>query len=90
MQNDKILKLLTDILASIAEIEIYSKNEISKNRKDFLNIPAKRVAERNLEIIGEAINNLLKIDPLISISEKRKIVNLRNKLIHDYVGLMPN
>ncbi|MEN9333398.1 MAG: hypothetical protein RLY35_578 [Bacteroidota bacterium] len=40
--------------------------------------------ERNLEIIGEAMNKILVIQPDIKISDSRKIVNTRNKLIHGY------
>ena len=44
----------------------------------------KFAVERNLEIIGEAINNVLKLAPDISISSARKIVDMRNRLIHAY------
>jgi uncharacterized protein with HEPN domain len=37
-----------------------------------------------LEIIGEATNNLIKIDPAFPVSSARKIVNLRNRVIHAY------
>lgn len=40
--------------------------------------------ERNVEIIGEAVNSLLKISPEIDITSARKIVNTRNLLIHGY------
>lgn len=40
--------------------------------------------ERNIEIIGEAMNNLLKIEPEIKISNSRRIVDARNKIIHGY------
>lgn len=40
--------------------------------------------ERNLEIIGEAMNKILVIQANIKISDSRKIVNTRNKLIHGY------
>jgi uncharacterized protein with HEPN domain len=40
--------------------------------------------ERNLEIIGEAIKNLLELKPDIGISYARKIVNTRNKISHGY------
>lgn len=45
--------------------------------------------ERNLEIIGEAINQLLKINPSIPISNARRIVDARNKIIHGYDSLEP-
>lgn len=44
----------------------------------------RRAVERELEIIGEAINNLLKMNPLVKISFSRQIVDLRNKVIHAY------
>ena len=40
--------------------------------------------ERELEIIGEATNKLLKIDANILITDARRIVNLRNLVIHAY------
>ena len=40
--------------------------------------------ERNIEIIGEAMNKLLKIEPQINISNTRRIVDARNKIIHGY------
>ncbi len=40
--------------------------------------------ERNMITIGEAINNLLKHDPEISIANARKIVDTRNRLTHGY------
>ena len=38
----------------------------------------------DVEIIGEAANRILKIDPSISIENARKIVDLRNWVIHGY------
>jgi len=40
--------------------------------------------ERNLEIIGEAMNNILKIFPAINITSGRRMVDTRNKIIHGY------
>lgn len=44
----------------------------------------RRGVERELEIIGEAINRILKIDNTIEISDARRIVDLRNFVIHGY------
>ena len=44
----------------------------------------KRAIERNLEIIGEATNRILARNPDIEITNARKIVNLRNFIIHSY------
>lgn len=40
--------------------------------------------EREFEIIGEALSRVLKINNKISITDARKIVNLRNYIIHAY------
>ena len=74
-------KLLTDIKISI--LSIYEHLE---NNFDFetykANKTKRRAVERELEIIGEAINKLLKINPKLTISNSRQIVDLRNKIIH--------
>ena len=76
-------KLLTDIVLGISSIDEHLEgrrvlNEYIKNKTK------RRAVERELEIIGEAVNNLLKIDPNIPITYARQIVDLRNKVIHAY------
>ncbi|KKL16390.1 hypothetical protein LCGC14_2496050 [marine sediment metagenome] len=46
----------------------------------------KRAVERNLEIIGEAINRILKRDESFErkISNAKAIIGLRNQVIHSY------
>lgn len=44
----------------------------------------RRVVERELEIIGEVLNRILKIDLNIRILNVRKIISLRNKIIYGY------
>jgi len=74
---------LIDILNSIEEIESFLPNE--RNFKKFQSdLKTKRAVERNLEIIGEALNRILKVDPDISISNKKKIIGTRNRIIHGY------
>ena len=82
--TEKQLKLLYDIKLAIEEIESYfiSENKTFDNYKG--NSLLKRAIERNLEIIGEAINRLLKEDPDLQISDARRIVGLRNQIIHGY------
>lgn len=43
--------------------------------------------ERNLEIIGEAMNRILSKQPDIAITHARNIVNLRNLISHAYDGI---
>ena len=46
----------------------------------------KRAVERNLEIIGEAVNRIMKNDDSFTqkISNARAIIGLRNHVIHAY------
>lgn len=82
MEN-KILKYLLDINEAIKRIEVYFLN--CEEFKEYeLNPMSQDATERNLEIIGEAMNKILAIEPEIKISDSRKIVNTRNKLIHGY------
>lgn len=76
-------KLLTDILTAIKGID-----EHLESRRLFTEYKTsntkRRAVERELEIIGEAVNNLLKINPAIPISFARIVVDLRNRIIHAY------
>ncbi|NRT13619.1 DUF86 domain-containing protein [Flavobacterium sp. 14A] len=83
MDND-IKTWLYDILSSINEIESYYIDtpklfEVYQN-----DLRTKRAIERNIEIIGEAMNRILKLDNEIVISNSRKIVDVRNRIIHGY------
>ncbi len=44
----------------------------------------RRSVEREMEIIGEAVNRLLKLQPDIGITSAMKIVDQRNLIIHAY------
>ena len=82
MQHD-VKKYLYDVKEAIDSIY-----EFLGDKKDFYeyknNKLLKRGLEREIEIIGEAVNRILKIDPEIEISEARRIVDLRNWVIHGY------
>lgn len=82
MQRE-IQKHLLDINVSIDSINSYleGKHDFSEYKSNKL---LRRAVERELEIIGEAINRILKIDPNIEISDSRRIVDLRNWVIHGY------
>ncbi|KAF0235516.1 MAG: hypothetical protein FD181_3451 [Prolixibacteraceae bacterium] len=76
-------KFLYDINESIDSINQYltDKRDFNIYQNDKL---LRRGIERELEIIGEAVNKLLKIDPTLKIDNARKIVDLRNWVIHGY------
>ena len=79
----EIRKYLYDITVSIESI-----NDYLGEKKDFnvylANKQLRRAVERELEIIGEAANKILIINPDIKIENARKIVDLRNWVIHGY------
>jgi uncharacterized protein with HEPN domain len=82
--DNNINTWLYDILNAIIEIESFFNSQ----PKDFTSfqqdIRTKRAVERNIEIIGEAISRILKINESIKISNSRKIVDTRNRIIHGY------
>ena len=82
--TEKQLKLLYDVKLAIDEIESYFITE-SKTYENYKNNSLlKRAIERNMEIIGEAINRILKEDPSFPIENSIRIVGLRNQIIHGY------
>lgn len=79
----EVITYLFDIQESIHSIDDYIGPT-----KDF-NIylgdkKLRRAVERELEIIGEATKRILSIDAEVAISDARRIVNLRNFVIHGY------
>ncbi len=77
------MKLLFDILESVKNIEEYLGEKRIFEEYDS-NPMLQDAVERNLEIIGEAVNKILIIKPDIEISNSRRIVDVRNKIIHGY------
>lgn len=76
-------KLLTDIAVAAASIDDYLEGE--RNFSKYMASKIKRRAvERELEIIGEAVNSLLKLNPEVPLSYARIVVDLRNRIIHAY------
>ena len=76
-------KLLTDILQAIVEIELFlgEKRDFDEYKNNLL---VKKAVERELEIIGEAMNRLLQANQEIEITDARKIISFRNRIIHGY------
>jgi uncharacterized protein with HEPN domain len=81
--KDEIDKYLYDILESIESIYHYLGNkrnffEYEKNKL------LRRAIEREFEIIGEATNRILKLEKDFPIKNAKRIINLRNWVIHGY------
>lgn len=74
---------LEDIRQSIDEIEAFlpARSDFFEFKKD---LKTRKAIERNIEIIGEAVNRILNANPAIRITNARKIVDTRNRIIHGY------
>ena len=85
-----VAKKLFDKLACLKDIEqsIIEINEFLPDERDFFafqkDLKTRKAIERNIEIIGEAMDRLLKAFPEIGITDSRKIVDTRNRIIHGY------
>ncbi len=83
MDND-IKTWLYDILQSIGEIESYFEGAPKVFDSYSNDTKTKRAVERNIEIIGEAINRIIKKDENFGIENAQKIVGTRNRIAHGY------
>lgn len=79
----EIKKYFFDIKVSIDSINDYlgSDRNFFEYQKNKL---LRRGIEREIEIIGEAMSRILKIDPTMRIQNARQIVDTRNWVIHGY------
>lgn len=88
--DERIVKYVNDILICISEIEA-AVDRFGKQydvfESDFI---FRKFVERNIEITGEAMGRILKINPSVPITSARKIVDTRNYVIHAYDSLKPD
>jgi len=79
----RIRSWLLDIQQSIHEIDVFLGN-----KRDFLaykaDLKTKKATERNIEIIGEAMSRILKVDSTFPIENAKNIIGSRNRIIHSY------
>lgn len=76
-------KFLSDILTAIEFIETFIKDTPSFEEYT-RDIKTQSANERQLGIIGEAINKYDKLFPGDSLENVEKIIGLRNRIIHAY------
>ena len=84
------LKYFFDILQACERIVTFTNG---KTKNDFMSNDLLRSAvERQFEIIGEALNQLLKKQPQweSNISDSARIIAFRNYLIHGYANIDSN
>ena len=81
--TEKSKKYLSDILMAIDLIEKFTVDITDFNiyQND---LKTQSAVERQLAIIGEALNQLKKIEPDLEIENAKQIIGFRNRLIHAY------
>lgn len=79
-----ISKTLEDIRNDILEVDSFFETRPKRYEVYLSDLCLRRAVERNITIIGEAMNRLLKIAPEIEITSARRIVDTRNYVIHGY------
>lgn len=89
MDND-IKTWLYDILQSIKEIDSFYDNKPKKYADYLTDIKTRRAVERSIEIIGEAVNRILKKDKHFKLENAQKIVGTRNRIAHGYDKINPH
>lgn len=80
---------LYDVKKAIADVESFFAGYPMRYdvfEKDYLRRSA---VERKAEIMGEAINRILKIQPGFPLPNARAIIDTRNRIIHGYDSVKP-
>jgi uncharacterized protein with HEPN domain len=81
--TDQDRKYLSDILQAIEIIESFTLDH-----KDFnsyvVDLKTQSVVERQLGILGEAVNKYNKLNKKHPLENTRQIIGFRNRLIHTY------
>lgn len=83
---EKSKKYLSDILMAIDLIEKFTIDTTDFNTYQE-DIKTQSAVERQLSIIGEALSQLKKIAPEITIENDKQIIGFRNRLVHAYDSL---
>ncbi|MBD5200403.1 MAG: DUF86 domain-containing protein [Bacteroidales bacterium] len=90
MANQLVLAYLQDILDAINDTQscfIEYPERFDLFEKDIMR---QCVVERKVEIMGEAINRIKKIDSTVEIPNARAIIDTRNRIIHAYDNVHPD
>lgn len=81
--TDQGKKYLSDILRAIELIDLFTAN--LANFDDYVvDLKTQSAVERQLGIIGEAVNKFDQLTSESPLENARKIVGFRNRLIHTY------
>ncbi len=80
---DKSKKYLSDILIAINLVENFTDTIKDFNQYND-DLKTQSAVERQLAIIGEALNKLKKVAPNLDIENSKQIIGFRNRLVHAY------
>lgn len=78
---------LYDISVAVEEIQSFFQQVPLRFDEYCKNLMLRRAVERNIGIIGEAVNKIIKESPEVEISNVRAIIATRNRVIHDYAAV---
>ncbi len=81
--TEKGKKYLSDILIAIELIEQFTE-DVNRFDQYQADLKTKSAVERQLSIVGEAVNNFRNLDEKFELTDTRQIVSFRNRIIHSY------
>jgi len=84
--TEKSKKYLADVLIAISLIEEFTASIDSFQAYD-QDRKTQSAVERQLVIVGEALNHFRKLEPEIQVENDKQIINFRNRLVHAYDSL---
>ena len=82
--DNEIKTWLFDIIQSIEEIESYFSEQPKIFENYIKDRKTKRAVERNIEIIGEATNRIIKKNSKFELANAQKIIGARKRIAHGY------
>lgn len=82
--DEEILKYLEDVRMACVEVEQFIANYPKRFNVFANNRLLISAVERKVEIMGEAINRIMKRNPNFTIPNARAIIATRNRIIHSY------
>ena len=80
---DRQNKYLFDIQSAISLIESFMQ-DITSYEQYLYDMKTQSAVERQLSIIGEAVGKLKQENNYFTLSEAKKMIDFRNRLIHSY------
>ena len=82
--DEYIRKCLVDVLNACKEVDAFFAGQPHLYEVFRQDILRQRAVERNVEIMGEALNRILKTEASFDLPNARAIISTRNRVIHGY------